>query len=190
LSEAALVGVLIALCGCGSPVMSSRPEARIIGSGRYDLIPALDVPRVRGPDGCGSQALAAVMAHRDRAIDATALAEDLPWHEAGATPVDLLLEARARGWRATVVRGDWDRLAELVREGTPGLVMIDIGYTVRTIAGRLPTSTVMHWAIVSGMAIDGSTVLLAAPDARHHESDRADFIRRWERSDCCLVVVD
>ncbi len=119
--------------GCHSPLARSVPEERLRLDADIQLITGLRVPEVRGPDGCGAQALATVLAHVD-----------------------------------------------------PGL---DAAYEIRTLTSRLAFPRVMHWAVVSGMVPDGSRVLLAAPDARHHVVGRDDFLRRWSRSANCMIIL-
>ncbi len=186
----AAAGAAVAGSGCHSPLLGSVSEARLRDSGKYHLVPGLDVPAVRGPEGCGAQALATVLAFGDPDADAEALAEELPWHRVGATPVDLLLSARDHGLEATVARGTWDALAEHARAGRPVLVMFNAGVEIRTLLARFKTGKVMHWAVVSGMARDGSRLLLAARRARHHVAQREDFLRRWSESANCMIVVE
>lgn len=174
--------------GCFSPYYRSVDEQQLRLTGDYVILPDLVVPEVRGPDGCGAQALASVMAYHDPAADPAALAADLPWHEQGATPVDLLLAARERGFQATVASGTWEAVAECVRQGRPPLVMIDAAPEVRTLL-RFSTPRRMHWSVVAGMATDGSRVLLGARGGRCHVAERDDFLKRWSRSDNCLLVV-
>jgi predicted double-glycine peptidase len=177
------------LPGCISPLSFSASESTLIDAGDYIIVPGIDVPKVRGISGCGAQALAAILAFDDPEVDPAALAEALPWHDEGATPVHLLLEARRRGREATIARGAIDDLRKEVRAGRPALVMIDASPEVRTLFSRIPTTKVMHWAVVTGVALDGGRVLLAAPGARHHIIERADFQRRWAQSNCCLIRV-
>jgi ABC-type bacteriocin/lantibiotic exporter with double-glycine peptidase domain len=185
----ALLLVVAVAGGCSSPLLRSVPATELERRGRHHLIEGLVVPEVRGVEGCGAQALAAVLAFVDPGLDATALAEALPWHESGATPVDLLLAARDRGAEARIASGDWDGLVELVDADQPVLVMINAGFEVRTITARIPSSPVMHWAVTSGVATDGSEVLLGAPDDRHHPVRREEFLRRWSPSAHCMIVV-
>ena len=117
------------------------------------------------------------------------LADELPWHDVGASPVDLLLEVRRRGFGAAVARGSWEALVDHLEEREPVLVMFDAGVEVRMLAMRIPSTKVMHWGVVSGMALDGSELLLAARDHRHYVVDRADFLRRWSKSDNCMIVI-
>jgi predicted double-glycine peptidase len=181
--------VCLAACGCSAPLLRSVPEAELSRSERFDLIDGLSVPKVPGPDGCGAQALAAVLTRGQDAAAAEALADELPWHDLGATPIDLLLEARSRGFEATLARGSWEDLTSRVHDGVPVLAMLDVSMEVRTLLAAIPTPSVMHWSVVSGVARDGSSVVLGAPGGRHHVVGRDDFLRRWSRSDQCTIVV-
>jgi hypothetical protein len=178
----------LANAGClRGPLDSPRSEAALVAEGSWRMVEGVAIPRVRGDSGCGSQALAGVMA--GDAAAAASLAEELPWHEHGATPVDLLLEARRRGWTADVRRGSLESLAAEVEAGHPPLVMIDAGLEVRTLLSRIALPRVMHWAVITGIAEDGGAVLLGATRRRHHVVDAAWFDERWSRSDRCLIVL-
>ncbi|MCZ6837292.1 MAG: hypothetical protein O7G85_16070 [Planctomycetota bacterium] len=180
---------LISLASCHSPINMSYHESGLVASGKYDLISGIDLPEVTGVAGCGAQALAAVMAYMDETQDASLMAQELPWHEAGATPIDVLLEARGRGFQAKIFKGDFESLARLSQHEQPVLVMLDAGYEVRWFLSRYDMPKLMHWAVVSGVARDGQSVLLAAKDGRHHKVERMDFERRWARSDHCLIEI-
>ncbi len=184
-----VVHAIVLLSGCASPLMRSAPEAELVASERWRLIRNIDAPPVAGVSGCGAQALAAVLAFDDPGADADVLAAELPWRDIGATPVDLLLEARRRGREATIHAGDWSMLETAVQEGRPLLVMFDVSPQVRTITRRIPTATVMHWGVVSGVKDDGSAVLVAAELARHHIVPREEFMRRWSTGGCCMIAV-
>lgn len=174
--------------GCSAPLASSTAETSLRATGRYDFVDGLAVPRVRGVQGCGAQALAAVVAFAGGG-DARAIADALPWHDVGATPVDLVLSARDRGLEARIARGSWEDLAASVAAQRPALVMLDAAPKVRTIVGPVGLP-VMHWGVVSGVARDGSRVLLGAPEARHHAVPRAEFERRWDASARCLILIE
>lgn len=175
--------------GCHSPLAVSRSERGLLATGDYHIIPGIDLPKVRGVEGCGAQALAASLAYVDTKIDAETLAEELPWHDEGATPVELLLEARRRGYKASIASGTWDQLAGFVENGATILVMFDAGYEVRWLFSTHELPRVMHWGLVSGIAKDDSRILLAASNARHHVLTREEFERRWAKSEMCLIVV-
>ena len=182
------LALVAASVGC-SPFQHSTPEAELVASGRYTLITGLDVPPVDGVQGCGGQALATIIHHADPSAPADVVAAELPWHDSGATPVDLLLEARRRGFEARIARGTIDGLSETLRDGQPALIMLDSGVDVRGLFMRWPTVNVMHWAVVSGIAHDSSSVLLAAQRQRHHVASRKDFERRWLESDNCMIII-
>lgn len=177
------------VAGCFSPLQRSVDEAQLRAAGGYVFVEGLDVPPVRGVEGCGAQALAAALCCVEPEADATTLAEELPWHDHGATPIDLLLAARDRGAQARIERGSWAICAENVRQRKPTLVMLDMAPVVETIAMRIPTSPVMHWSVVSGIADDDGRILLGAPRGRHHVVDRDEFMRRWAASEYCLIEV-
>jgi predicted double-glycine peptidase len=179
----------ITAAGCHSPIAVSHHSAGILGSGEFDVIAEIDVPRVRGAAGCGAQALAAAVAHVDDDVDAAALADELPWHEEGALAVELLVEARQRGCEATIARGDLLTLSQHVDAGVPVIVLFDSAYEVHWLFTRYDMPKVMHWAVVSGVHRDGEFVLLAARDGRHHKVRRAEFERRWAKSDYCMIAV-
>ncbi len=190
-SAALCLGLAAAMCGAGcySPFNFSFDEERLLSGGDYAVVAGLDVPEARGPDGCGAQALAAVLVFNDPALNAGDLADDLPWHTEGATPVDLLLAARDRGFEAKITRGSWEAIAEKVRQGAPLLVMVDAAPEIRTLLLRFRMPKMMHWSVVSGVAADGSQVLLAARDRRHHVVERDDFLKRWLKSANCTIRV-
>lgn len=181
---------LVLLTAC-SPLNRSVPEGDLIRSDRYQIIAGINAPKVEGPRGCGAQALAASLAHADPAQSAADIAGQLPWHKEGATAVELLLEARRRGFDATIERGTLERLTSLINGGQPAVVMIDAGPKVRGLFATLVDlpPKLMHWALVSGMARDQSQVLLAAVDHRHYIASQNDFLKRWAESDNCLIVV-
>jgi predicted double-glycine peptidase len=175
--------------GCYSPLARSVDEQSLQRSGDYAIVTGLDVPPTRGPDGCGAQALATVLACADPDPGAGALAEALPWHDEGATPVDLLLAARDRGFEAKISHGSWAEIAEHVGRGVPLLVMVDAAPEFRLPLFHIPFPKRMHWSVVSGVAADGSQVLLAARGHRHHVVGRDDFLKRWSRSANCTIRV-
>jgi len=174
--------------GC-SPVLSSRSERSLQAAGAYHINDRLDVPEIDGTAGCGSQALAASLARHRESLQSGALAAELPWRDEGATPVDLLLEARSRGFHASVERGTWEALIASAEADEAPVVMLDVAAEARTLFSRIPTGQVMHWAVVSGCAHDGSEVLLGAADARHHVVAREEFMKRWEKSDRCTIII-
>jgi len=184
--------VVLWLQGCfASPLGSPQSLRATERTDSLVMVDGLVLPHVDGVAGCGAQALACVLNHANRASfpDAVDLAADLPWHDRGATPVELLLEARRRGGAAAVYRGDRWRLRNAIHRGDAVIVMLDAGPVIRTPTDTIATTTVMHWAVVSGMRRDGSGVFLAAIDDRHHEVSRDAFFEMWRASDNCMIIV-
>ncbi len=175
--------------GCHSPIAVSRSERGLVATGEYHIIPDIDLPKVRGVEGCGAQALAASLTFLDKKIDPKILAEELPWHDYGATPVELLLEARRRGYKAKIASGTWEQLAGLVENEATLLVMFDAGYEVKWFFSTHELPRVMHWGLVSGIAKNDSRILLAAMNERHHVVSRDEFERRWAKSEMCLIII-
>ena len=190
-SAALCLGLAAPMCGAGcySPFNFSFDEQRLLDKGDYAIVTGLDVPEARGPDGCGAQALAAVLVFNDPALNARELADELPWHTEGATPVDLLLAARDRGFEAKITRGSWEAIADNVEHGRPLLVMVDAAPEIRSLLFRIPMPKQMHWSVVSGVADDGSEVLLATRNHRHHVVGRDEFLKRWSKSAECTIRV-
>ncbi len=184
----AFIAVIATLGGC-SPLHRSVPEADLLRADKHIIVTGIDVPAIKGVNGCGAQALAAMIAFADAEVAADELASELPWRKDGATPVDLLLEARRRGFDATISRGSIESLKHHVINGEPALVMLDAGLEVRSLLFRYPTPKVMHWAVVSGLARDDSQVLIAMEKRRHAIASNDDFIRRWAKSDYCMILV-
>ena len=183
--------IIAASAGC-SPFHRSVAEADIIKADKHVLVEGIDVPKARGPKGCGAQALGAMIAFANPGLPAKSVADELPWHDEGATPVDLLLAARHRGCEAVIARGSMDALKASIQSGRPILVMLDAGLEARSLVFgfRYPTPDVMHWAVVSGVASDDSQVLLAAERRRHYIASTEDFTRRWEQSDFCMISIE
>ena len=187
----AAAGLLAPLGGCRSPLGKAVPEANLADREDYTLVRGLDAPAPRGPAGCGAQALATVYVSLDPAADPEAESEALPWHEVGATPVELLLAARARGFEAALAKGDWNALHTEVERGRTPIVMLDASRQVWAPWGWFDTGNrLYHWGVVSGLSAgEKQRVLLAADGGRHHVMPRALFEKRWSRAANCMIVV-
>lgn len=179
-------------CACAigcNPLGVIRSEQALCRTGRYELIEGLQVPRVRGPSGCGAQALATVMHDADPSTDVQVECDALPWHDLGASAIDVLITARARGFEARVSRGTWDDLAEFVHNRQPVMVMFDRNLRTLTPAPKMKPPPAMHWGVVSGMSNDGKKLLCAARDAKHYVIDRKMFLECWSASDKCTIAI-
>ncbi len=102
----------------------------------------------------------------------------------GTTPVEILLIARKHHLKATIQKGNWQDLLKLDLQTKIPIIMLDV-------STHLPLDQKnMHWVIISGYALDHSTLLLAAPHQRHHIIDKESFLTRWQKSDHCLILIE
>lgn len=184
-----MLGLAFLCVGCQDPLRTALPEARLLAKHQYILIKKLDLPEVAGSFGCGAEALGAVMGFLNPGLDPQAEAESLPWHDTGATPIDILLRARAKGYGAKVSRGTWSALTDHVQEGLPVLVMFDRSVKIRSALGDHELSARFHWAVVSGIGLDDSEILIAAPAQRHIVLDRIEFMERWSKCEYCTITL-
>ena len=196
-----LVLIILALFNTVScaPLDTSQSEAALRAGGKYEFNTTLEIPPVDEPAACGAQVLAAVIAayhpqSPDASITLQQIIGELPAHatsERGMTPVEILLTARKHGLNAIIERGQWDNLLKKVADGTKTpIIMLDVAAEFPTLLNRVSLGKAMHWSIVSGYALDDSAILLAAPEHRHHVIKKSDFLKRWEKSDYCLIMIE
>ncbi len=199
------VAALILAGGCAhSPHYSVRDVDRLVGD-EYTVVPHLYVPEVRNPNACGMQALAAVLHFHDPAEDMDELLAYEPWDPRGATSIEILQQARQRGYQAQLHQGTWDQIATHLEAGTPVLVLYDASVEERLLAmareGRMAAIPLnrpiprgeeenLHWAAVGGISPDGESLAIAIPQNQFFLIDRESFLERWEASANCLIVVE
>jgi ABC-type bacteriocin/lantibiotic exporter with double-glycine peptidase domain len=175
--------ITAATVSCSGPLHHARPEAQLRAAGARQIVGGVELPEAPGPEGCGAQARAAVVAHLVTTEVARTVAETLPWATTGATPVEILAAARRRGMAARIESGSWSSLRSAIERNAPCLVMLDV-------APPLPAASAsMHWSVVTGLARDNSSILLAAPHQRHYVVERDDFMERWSASERCLIEI-
>lgn len=181
------VAYIVACSGCADPLRHVVNEKRVSQTSEYTVIDGLDVPNTKDENACGAQALATVVAYYDNSRDSQVVFEAIPFRAANA--IHILLAARSMGYDAKVARGTWDLLEKKTREDVPTLVMFDRALEVWQPVTDVEIPKRPHWGVVSGVATDGKSVLLAAPNGKHSVVDRELFLKRWERCDFCAVTV-
>lgn len=190
--RSALLILLLAIAGCNTVLNHSYPAATLSPQ-KYDLLP-IQMPANLAKENCGAQALGAAAA----ALHPPGIEFPPPllqaWQHDGATPIDILLVARADGLQAELTQGQWDQFQQMIRQHGPQRLLVEFDSTIEvwTPFGffRRPRSQAMyHWSAVAGMAKDGSALVLAAPDNRDYIIRRDSFIRRWSRADDCLITI-
>ncbi len=198
------ITVLVLAAGCAhSPHYGVRDVDHLVGD-EYTVVPHLYVPEVRSPNACGMQALAAVLHFHDPAEDIEELLAYEPWDPRGATSIEILQQARRRGYEAQLHQGTWDLIATHLEAGAPVLVLYDASVEERLLTmarqgrpaaiplnSRIPRGEEenLHWAAVGGISPDGNSLAIAIPRNRFFLMDRESFLERWEASANCMIIV-
>lgn len=190
----ALGAIALLLAGCRSPLAHTVRTQDLAGRAGATLVDHADLPAARGNEGCGSQALAVALARFDPSLEPQALSDSLPWHDRGATVVDLIVEARKRGYRVSLHKGTLGLVRAAVQAGHVALVLLDVQTEVWTLAGWTPSRTRMHWGVVGGVvegrAPSKGQVVLAGRRGTSYLVEEALFEARWSKSGRCMVVVE
>ncbi|MBL8755231.1 MAG: hypothetical protein JNK15_18170 [Planctomycetes bacterium] len=172
------------LAGCRSPL--SHAVERTSLDARYTMVAHPDLPAAKGDEGCGAQALAVALARFDPAIDVQQLCDALPWHDSGATVVDLIVAARKRGYEVSLHQGTVQILREAVAADHIALVLLDVQTEVWSVFGWWSSAALMHWAVVSGTSDDA---IVLAGRGRSYLVEATFFDARWAASSRCTLIV-
>lgn len=167
-----LAAALLAATGCRPPpVEPPVPRAR---PGPPPLLVA-GVPFVPQRDRqCGPAALAMVLGFFGERVTLEELSTRLYRPELGGTlGLDLLLEARRRGYAARQIRGDLETLRRTLAAGRPLLVFLDVG--------RASWAPRWHFAVVIGL--DGDGVVLHSGEVPALRLPATRFLAAWARTD-------
>jgi hypothetical protein len=152
---------------------SARSWDPSLATPTFDLVQGLDPILQSGTMDCGATALTMLLRRHDGRNDG------LP-PGSGFTARELRDLARARGYRAHVIRGDVDDLSAEIRQGRPAIV----GLLKPWGGGDVP-----HYEVVAG--IDESRGLVATLDPARGWAlnSRESFLREWEPAGRLLLVV-
>jgi ABC-type bacteriocin/lantibiotic exporter with double-glycine peptidase domain len=187
--------LLAGLLPCTSAVSACQsPLRRIVAEDdldrdEYELVENLHFPEAPSRYGCGAQALAAVLAHQDPLRTAPEFLAAFPWSQEHSTPITLLLAARQQGAEAQLEAGSLSELRASMSRREPLLVLFD-----SSVSSQLPflgsSAQIFHWGVVTGIAKDRSTVLLAAPGTGQHYLVPSElFEERWSTTARCVIRV-
>lgn len=167
---AVTLGAVVA-AGCITTAPPPRnPSASAIA---VDGVPAFNF----GKDRCAAGALASVLAYWGQDVDIDELAEELPLVGRGVLSVDLLIEARERGFDARIVTGSLDYLEAAIRDGEPLILML------RIVDAPLARADLYHYVVVDG--VDGATGLIRLNFGKGSAEwgELAKIRRAWEATD-------
>lgn len=150
------------------------PAAPALGSGAAPIAVA-GVPfvaqRVRG---CGPAALAMVLGFWGEPVTLDELTARLFRPELdGTLGLDLLLEARRRGYQARQLRGDLETLRTTLSAGRPLLVFLDVG----------PAAWAPRWHFAVAIGLDEDAVILHSAETPGLRLPVDRFLTAWARTD-------
>lgn len=180
---------LIACLGCQNPLGRCVSERHLLRSGKYVLIKGIHVPSIDDPRGCGAQALSSVMSFLDPRSPSSDIYESLPIRGQPCTPIELLLTARAKHYKAKVSKGAWADLKQEIDEGSPSLVMFDRASRMWSPLAWPKQPQSFHWSVVSGMSRNEDAILLAAPNRKHYVVGKQVFQERWSTTKNCTITI-
>lgn len=168
---AAAAAAIVLTAGC----VTTAPPTRTPGAGAVavDGVPALDY----GIDRCAAGALTSVLRYWGRDVDIDELAAELPVVRNGVLSVDLLIEARERGFDARIVEGSLPYLEEAIREGEPLILML------RVVKAPVPERDLFHYVVVDGVDSANGLVRLHFGKGEATWGELAKIRRAWEATD-------
>jgi predicted double-glycine peptidase len=123
---------------------------------------------------CGPAALAMVLGFWGERVTLEELTDRLFHPGAGGTlTLDLLVEARRRGYEARQLRGDLETLRATLAAGRPLLVFLDVG----------AVSWAPRWHFAVAIGLEGDTVVLHSAETPALRLPLARFLAAWARTD-------
>lgn len=148
------------------------------------VIPNVPVRRW-GDNTCGSAALATVLNHLGDSVTEEQLNERFAkGRNGGVVSVDLLLEARRRGFAATLQPGTADDVVSSLERGTPVILMVQIV--------NLPGETrdLYHYVVIDGLDAKSNLVRMQFGDGKARWAPLASLEAAWSGAGNAMLVVD
>ncbi|HVT02958.1 MAG TPA: tetratricopeptide repeat protein [Thermoanaerobaculia bacterium] len=144
-----------------------------------------DVPLVRfGDDTCGAGALQAVLNHFGDPVTQSELDKILPKSKhGGVLSIDLLLEARKRGFDAKISKGNFDDLLATVTEKTPAILML------RVINGPGRAIDFFHYVVLDGIDPAGRLLRMQFGDGDRRWVSLEKLTPLWSPTDNTTIVI-
>ncbi|MBI3855572.1 MAG: hypothetical protein HY293_07750, partial [Planctomycetes bacterium] len=169
----ALLGISIALCGCGY-LGSARSWDPASASEGFDLLGGLEPLLQRGEEDCGFAVLAMLLRHHG-----VGGGESLAAGGGALTARELRDELRSRGFRAYLIQGEIDDLAHEIRRGRPAIVGL-----VKPGGDRDRP----HFEIVAGIHEAGGLIAGVDPARGWTLNSFTGFLKEWEPAGRLLLV--
>ena len=161
----ALVVTAVLLAGCTTP-------------GPVVLV---DVPFMeQAPNRCGAASLEMVMRYLGTEADGAALDREIYIPALAGTVPELVAEgARKQGLSASVEQGTEADLQQLLKNGTPPILML----------ASTADDSKGHFVVVTGMNLQTGALRIHSGKNRNQWLSHKSWHSRWVRADCCMVVV-
>jgi Tfp pilus assembly protein PilF len=144
-----------------------------------------DVPlRSWGDEACGAGALSTVLNHFGDPVTEAQLDRLLPKARGGGVvSLDLLLEARHRGFDAALTSGTHDAIVESLRGGNPAILMISVMH------GPGKALDFYHYIVVDGFDPAKDLFRMQLGDAAARWLPLAKLNRAWAETDHAMILV-
>jgi tetratricopeptide (TPR) repeat protein len=140
--------------------------------------------RTWGDNTCGSAALSSVLTHYGDPVTEAELDEIFQKGRAGGVvSIDLLIEARRRGFDAELVKGDETLVLENLGEGTPVILMIQVA--------DLPGENrdLYHYVIADGYDPEKGLIRLQFGDGKARWTKLSTLERPWKGAGHATFIV-
>lgn len=159
----------------GVACVTTAPPARSPGANAIVIegVPVLDY----GIDQCAAGALASVLGYWGQPVSMEELAAELPVVGNGVLSVDLLIEARKRGFDARIVEGSPAYLEEAIRRGEPLILML------RVVNAPKKKADLYHYVVVDGVDTANGLVRLHFGKGSARWGKLAKVRRAWKATD-------
>jgi Tfp pilus assembly protein PilF len=177
---ALLVLVLATAAGCVRITTAPRsraagPEARVVAG-----VPVLEF----GLERCGAGSLSAVLAAYGEEVSIEELHAAMPKAaNGGVTSIDLLLEARRRGYAARLVEGDPQAVREALAAGRPAILMLK----VLEVPGV--SRDAYHYVVADGLDPGRDLVRVQFGDGKARWTTFERLERAWEPTGRATLLV-
>lgn len=173
-----LLAVTLLASGC----ITTAPRSRQASSGAHLIA---DVPvRQWGDNSCGSGALSTVLNHYGDPVTESELDVRLDkGRNGGVVSIDLLLEARSRGFAAELLPGSATVVERTLREGKPVMLMLRVLDLPRR------SRDLFHYIVLDGIDLERDLVRMQWGRGKPRWASLASIERAWSATGRATIVV-
>ena len=130
---------------------------------------------------CGPASLASVMNYWGRRVTQEEIGADIYRDDLkGSLSVDLLLYAKKRGFKATVIRGDIERLKAEILQDRPVIAFLNVGYR------GLPR---WHYLVVFGYDDRNGELIVHSGREKGKRIGYKRFMKMWKATDYWALII-